>query len=233
MEEIQANKSKLRLLTFILSPLITAAVFFLAAGTLNFPEGWIFNIWYTLLAWAVTWYLWKKDPALLRERSDFGSFKNQKGWDKIFVPIAVVSYFIWFFIMPVEVCRLGWVTDVPIAVRVLGGVLLLISFVFLYRSVTDNTFLSPAVRIQEERKQKVITTGSYGFVRHPMYLGMAAIMLGAPFLMGSILGLALGIFLTILFMIRVPGEEKMLKEELDGYLEYTEKVKYRIFPFIW
>ncbi len=102
-----------------------------------------------------------------------------------------------------------------------------------FRSYTDNTFLSPLVRIQEDRKQRVVSTGVYGFVRHPMYLGGILMFLGTPLLLGSSLGVIAGLALTILLMARVAGEEKMLAGELEGYRKYMQKVRYRLFPFLW
>jgi protein-S-isoprenylcysteine O-methyltransferase Ste14 len=107
------------------------------------------------------------------------------------------------------------------------------SFFLFFRSYTDNTFLSPLVRIQEERKQRVISTGVYGIVRHPMYLGGILMFFGAPLLIGSGYGLLAGLALTILLMARITGEEEMLGRELDGYREYMQKVRYRLVPFLW
>ncbi|WP_318786492.1 isoprenylcysteine carboxylmethyltransferase family protein [Methanimicrococcus hacksteinii] len=227
------SPSVVRLLLYFLFPFFSAAVFFLLAGTVQFAAGWIFNLWLAILVFIITVYLWKKDPALLKERSNPGGYKNQKGWDKIFVPIVMILYFVWFFIMPLDVARFEWSGNAPAIGQGLGFLTLLISSFFLYRSVTDNTYLSPTLRIQEERNQTVITTGVYGFIRHPMYLGNAALFIGAPMLLGSVYGLFFGILLTVLLMSRIPGEEKMLKEELSGYFEYMDKVKYRLFPFIW
>ncbi|MGE5403238.1 MAG: methyltransferase family protein, partial [Candidatus Doudnabacteria bacterium] len=108
-----------------------------------------------------------------------------------------------------------------------------ISLFFLYRSFTDNPFLSPLVRIQRERNHKVVTTGVYSFVRHPMYLGAILMFIGAPLLLGSMYGIMLGALLSLFLVIRIFGEEKMLIEELEGYVDYTKKVKYRLIPFIW
>jgi protein-S-isoprenylcysteine O-methyltransferase Ste14 len=107
------------------------------------------------------------------------------------------------------------------------------SFFLLYRSYTDNPFVSPLVRIQAERKQRVVSTGVYGFVRHPMYLGAILMMLGVPLLLGSCWGILVGGALTLLLAARIVGEENMLTRELDGYEDYKKKVKYRLVPFVW
>jgi protein-S-isoprenylcysteine O-methyltransferase Ste14 len=107
------------------------------------------------------------------------------------------------------------------------------SGVLFLRSFTDNPFLSPLVRIQSDRKQSVVSTGVYGFVRHPMYLGATLMFLGAPLLLGSIAGLLVGAILSLLLAGRIAGEEKLLVSELAGYDEYRKKVRYRLLPFIW
>src|SRR6185312_893531 len=104
----------------------------------------------------------------------------------------------WIAIMPLDAKRYGWTTCFPLWLKVLGGIALIFSFFFFYRSYVDNTFLSPLVRIQTERKQQVVSTGVYGFVRHPMYLGGILLFIGAPLLLSSSYGLALGLLMTLL-----------------------------------
>ena len=117
--------------------------------------------------------------------------------------------------------------------KVLGIAGLAGSFFLFFRSYTDNTFLSPLVRIQEDRKQRVVSTGVYGFVRHPMYLGGIFMFTGSPLLLGSMYGWFVGLVLTALLMARIRGEEAMLARDLGGNREYMQKVRYRLIPFIW
>lgn len=158
---------------------------------------------------------------------------NQKGWDKYVVVGIFVGFIVWIVIMPLDAKRYEWTKDFPVYFKVLGGIELLLSFFFFYRSYTDNTFLSPLVRIQSERKQQVISSGVYGFVRHPMYLGGILLFIGTPLLLGSLFGIALGLIMTILLAFRTLGEEKMMLGELDGYEAYQKKVKYRFIPYLW
>ena len=111
--------------------------------------------------------------------------------------------------------------------------MLLASSFFFFRAFHDNTFLSPLVRIQVERKQHVVSTGVYRFVRHPMYLGALLLFAGTPLLLGSFAGLAIAAALAIFLGLRIVGEERLLDDELEGYTDYRRKVRYRLIPLIW
>lgn len=117
--------------------------------------------------------------------------------------------------------------------RPLGGLLLIPALYFLVKPAMDNTYLSAMVRVQSERKQRVITTGTYGFVRHPLYLGAALMMMDAPLMLGSLYAFVLSVIGTFIVAGRAVGEEKMLIDELEGYEDYKKKVKYRLFPYVW
>jgi protein-S-isoprenylcysteine O-methyltransferase Ste14 len=177
--------------------------------------------------------LYRKDPALLAERYRKPGTVNQKGWDKYVVYFLVIGFIAWIVIMPLDAKRFGWTAGFPLCLKILGGLGLIVSFFFFFRAYTDNTFLSPLVRIQTERKQQVVSTGVYGFVRHPMYLGALFLFTGTPLLLGSVYGIIIGLAILFLLVARIIGEEKMLINELEGYADYKMKVKYRLIPFIW
>jgi protein-S-isoprenylcysteine O-methyltransferase Ste14 len=144
-----------------------------------------------------------------------------------------VGWLAWIAIMPLDARRFGWSAGFPLWLQVVGGLLLVPAFVLFYRAFTDNPYLSALVRVQSERRQHVVSTGVYGFVRHPMYLGAILMFLGAPALMGSKYGLLIGLVLSLLLAGRSLGEEKLLVDELEGYEEYRKKVRYRLIPFVW
>jgi protein-S-isoprenylcysteine O-methyltransferase Ste14 len=213
--------------------LIFPALILFLSGDWFWTEGWIFGIWFTVLCFSTIIYLYRKDPALLEERYKKPGDGNQKGWDKYVVYGLVIAFVSWIIIMPLDAKRYVWSMPFPLAIKILGGIELLISFFLFFRSFTDNTFLSALVRIQSERKQQVVTTGVYGFVRHPMYLGGALLFLGTPMLLGSLFGIIIGVLVLFLLAGRIIGEEKMLMNELEGYDDYKKKVKYRLIPFVW
>jgi len=213
--------------------MIWPTLLLLLAGDWLWIEGWVFNLWFLTLCLTTILYLYRHDPALLAERYKRPGAGRQKGWDKYVVSGLVLGFIIWLTIIPLDAKRFAWTSGFPLLAKVLGGIGLLSSFFLLFRSYKDNTFVSPLVRIQAERKQKVVSTGVYGFVRHPMYLGGILMFLGAPLLLGSLYGILIGILICFLLVARIMGEEKMLADELDGYADYKKKVKYRLLPFVW
>ena len=218
--------------TFIYILIFPALLLFLSKDWF-WVEGWIFSIWYAVLCFTTIIYLYRKDPALLTERYQRPRTANQKRWDKYVVYGLIVGFITWIVIMPLDAKRFGWTIYFPFGLKVMGGIGLLFSFYFFFRSYVDNSFLSPLVRIQAERKQQVVTTGVYGYVRHPMYLGGILLFIGTPLLLGSKYGVIIGLLMLLLLAGRIVGEEKMLMEEMEGYSDYKKKVKYRLIPFIW
>jgi protein-S-isoprenylcysteine O-methyltransferase Ste14 len=213
--------------------LLFPVLLFLLAGDWGWREAWAFAIWFLVLCYTTIIYLYRKDPALLAERYKQPGTGNQEPWDRFVVYGLVVGFIVWIAIMPLDAKRFGWSPLFPLWLQFLGGAALAGSFFFFFRSYTDNTFLSPLVRIQEDRWQTVVSTGVYGFVRHPMYLGGVLMFLGTPLLLGSVFGIIAGLALTVLLMARIGGEEAMLMRELEGYGDYCQKVRFRLVPFIW
>ena len=179
--------------------LLFPALILILSGDYTWPEGWVFNIWFLLLCYSTILYLYKKDPALLAERYKQPGASNQEGWDVYVIYGIMIGFIVWILIMPLDAKRFGWSPVFPLWLTALGIAFLIGSFFLFFRSYTDNTFLSPLVRIQEERKQRVVSTGVYGFVRHPMYLGGILMFLGAPLLLGSLYGILAGLALTGIF----------------------------------
>src|SRR4029453_4912654 len=208
-------------------------ILFLLAGDLRWIEGWIFSVIFCVLSFATVLYLYFKDPALLNERFGSPFQKGQKSWDKILISVFFPGFIVWYMIMPLDARAFHWRPEFPLWLRIAGTLILLFGFFLLFQALNENTYAAPVIKMQKERGQKVISTGLYGIVRHPMYTGGALFFLGAPLLLGSIYGLAAGLILTILLAGRTFGEEAMLKQELDGYREYMKKVKWRLIPFVF
>ena len=202
------------------------------SGNWRWVEGWIFDIcWVSLLA-AIFLWLYYKDPALLAERMRLPGSGGESRADMAIVIGVKLGWIAWIVLPPLDV-RFGWTPRLPLWSEICGGVLLLAGSCFMFRAFTDNTYLSQLVRIQSERGQRVVDTGVYGLVRHPMYLGASLLFVGGALLLGSVLGLVVALAEVLLFVLRIFVEEKLLARDLEGYVAYREKVRYRLVPHVW
>lgn len=220
-------------LNSIATILFFPSIVVIASGDWRWVEGWIFSVWFVVMVLSATLYLAINDPALLAERSRFRFAENQKSWDRYVLRIIYVLMLSWFVVMPLDARRFRWSPEFPLLLKVVGGLMLIPALYLIFQSMAQNTFASTMIRIQREREQKVISTGVYGFVRHPMYSGCVFMMFGAPLLLGSIAGLIIGAIALAVLVGRIIGEEKMLSNELEGYSEYSQKVRYRLIPLVW
>jgi protein-S-isoprenylcysteine O-methyltransferase Ste14 len=213
--------------------LIFPLILFSLAGDLHWTEAWIFSIIFQLVCYTPLIYLYFHDPALLKERFGSPVQQDQKRWDKVLLILFFVDFFVWFAIMPLDARRFHWSPEFPFWSKAAGTLLLILAGIMLFEALRENTFAAPVVKLQKERGQKVISTGVYSIVRHPMYTGAVLLFIGTPLLLGSLLGLAMGLVLILTIAARSLGEEAMLKRELDGYSEYMKEVKWRMIPFVF
>src|SRR5215467_8818454 len=159
---------------------VFSLVLFGAAGTIDWPAGWIFFILFFAFAIALSLWLLKHDPGLLKERMTM--FRpDQKAWDKIFLPIALVGFLGWLALMPLDAVRFHW-SRMPVWLQSAGAIIMLISFYLFFLAYRENPYLSPMVRIQKDRGQRVISTGPYRYVRHPTYSGVLPLTVGTSLL---------------------------------------------------
>lgn len=203
------------------------------AGDWRWWAGWLFALWIVALSAITTVYLYRHDPALLAERWQRPGAAGQQAWDVHLVYAIALWWLLWLVVMPLDAKRYGWSPTFPLWVQALGAVCLLGAAFFLFRAFADNTFLSPLVRLQAERRHRVVDTGVYAIVRHPMYLGADLMMVGAPLMLGSVWALVIGLVFVGILAGRILGEEAMLTAELPGYAAYKAKVRYRLVPYLW
>jgi protein-S-isoprenylcysteine O-methyltransferase Ste14 len=213
--------------------LIFPAILLLLGGDWRWTEGWIYSILFYTMCSANLLYLHFKDPALLKERFGSPVQKEQKPWDKVLLMLFFIEFLVSFAIMPLDARRFHWSPEFPLWIKIAGALLLTLGLAMVFEALRENTFAAPVVKMQKERGQKVISTGMYGVVRHPMYAGAVLLFISTPLLLGSIYGLALGVLLIVTIAARSVGEEAMLKQELAGYSDYMNRVKWRIIPFVF
>ena len=215
-----------RLLRFFIS---LAALLFLTAWTLDYWQAWLFLAVFCGSSFAITHYLAKHDPQLLERRMNAGPGAEKEKSQKIIQVLALIA-FIAVLVFPAIDRRLAWST-MPPYVTTAGDVLVALGFLVIFFVFKENTFASATIEVAPE--QKVITTGPYALVRHPMYSGALVMLLGEPLALGSWWGLFTIIPITAVIVWRLLNEEKFLAKNLSGYSEYQSKVKCRLLPFIW
>ncbi len=211
--------------------IILAAALFIPAGTLAWVGGWVFLVLFCGFFLAVNLWLSSYNPGLLQERTHLGT-SDQLGWDKLLFPLLAVFPVAWLVFISFDAVRFHW-SPVPVGGQVAGLVVLLCSFYIFFLTFRENSYLSPVVRIQEERGHAVVSTGPYHYVRHPMYVGIVLFTLGTPLLLGSWYGVLVGLVLIVLVARRAVLEERTLRKELHGYPDYMAQVKYRLIPRVW
>ena len=221
------KKLLIRAMTAFLAGLILVMLLvFLPAGTLQFPRGWLFTGLLFVPMLAVGIMLLIKNPALLKKRLDAKeSEAEQKG-----VVLASGVMFLAGFITAGLDFRFDWL-QIPMWISLLAAVLFLLSYAMYAEVLRENTYLSRTVRVQEN--QKVIDTGLYGIVRHPMYSATVLMFLSVPLMLGSAISFCIFLVYPFLIAARIQNEENVLQNGLDGYREYQKKVRYRLIPFIW
>jgi protein-S-isoprenylcysteine O-methyltransferase Ste14 len=207
------------------------ALLFACAGTMHWPAAWVFLATCALLGPLCGWWLYRVDPALLAERLRPVLQKDQPAADKAFMIVFVIAMLAWLATMGLD--RRTQSSDMPVALQALGLVLFVLSTLFILWVFRENSFAAPVVKLQAERAQRVVSTGPYAHVRHPMYSGMILFFAGVPLLLGSWWGLAIAPVIVVLFAVRIGIEERTLREGLPGYSDYMTRVRYRPLPGVW
>lgn len=222
--------SKLILQTFVWFG-VMGALLFLSAGTLHWLGAWAYLVVMVGLSLTLGVALARRDPGLMNERLSPPIQKNQPATDKVLLSILLLAIFGWLALMGFDF-RFGW-SGVPVWVQVIGALVVLVGIWICYLTMLENSFAAPVVKIQDERGQRVITTGPYSYVRHPMYAGAILYFAGTALLLGSWWGLASVLVFIVLLAIRTFIEEKTLRTGLRGYDDYAANVRYRLIPLVW
>ena len=211
---------------YIMGLLLVGALLFLPAGTLGYTNGWLFIglLFAPMLFLGIV--LLVKSPELLRKRLDAREKENtQKG----VVALSALLFIAGFVVAGLDF-RFGW-TDVPLWCVVTASVVLLLSYGLYAEVMRENAYLSRTIEVQNG--QKVVDTGLYSIVRHPMYAVTVWLFLSIPVVLGSWWALVCFLPYVAVIAVRIVNEEKVLEAGLEGYSEYKKRVKYRIIPFVW
>lgn len=226
---MKKNISSLNIvLRFILAIPIMIAVIFWPAGTLNWWEGWIYLIGQLGFTTFLAIYLYRNSPELLQKRMAVEA--PTRLWDTL-IMIPFITSFVAVLIVPgFDVIRYEW-SQMPLFLEVIGFLGFAVSQYIMFAVMRENAFLLKTVEIQKD--QKVVSTGPYAIVRHPMYSSVLIMAISIPLALGSLYGLIPGLFTCLFITIRTELEDRTLRQELDGYKAYTKKVGYKLIPGLW
>lgn len=214
------------LVLMVFATIIQLAGLLIPAGTLYWAEAWIMVGIITTYALVTMIYLSRHNPEMIKKRM---SYKFEKGWDKIVI-ILMTLFFIPLYLIPGFDAGYGW-SSVPFLLEAVGFVGVSFSLVVVFLVMKENAYLFRTVKVVEG--QKLVTTGPYSFVRHPMYAAFMILFFYFPLALGSYYALIPGTLLAFLLIIRTHLEDKTLHKELKGYIEYAQKTRYRLLPYVW
>jgi protein-S-isoprenylcysteine O-methyltransferase Ste14 len=217
---------RLVVLRFVLAIVVLGLVFFLSAGTFKYWHAWVYcGILFIPMSF-VLFYLLKNDPALLERRM---RTKEEARPQKLVIKLATFVY-AFAFLIPGFDYRFKW-SSVPIALVITSDIVVFLGYLLFFLVLKENSYASRVVEV--EKGQKVISSGPYAFIRHPLYLAVVIMFLFSPIALGSFWAMITVIPLPLLLAFRIKDEERLLIKELVGYQEYTQRVRYRLIPKIW
>ncbi len=214
------------ILKFFLGVILVGILIFLPAGTFHFPSGWLFMGILFIPMFIAGVVMMFKNPALLKSRLDA---RETEAEQNLVVKLSGLMFLAGFIIAGLGF-RFGWYT-LPRWAVIAASAVFLIAYGLYAEVLRENTYLSRNVKVQEN--QKVIDTGLYGIVRHPMYAVTLVLFLSMPLVLGSVYSFVIFLTYPLIIAKRIKNEEALLEKELDGYREYKEKVRYRLIPFVW
>jgi len=217
------------LLSLVVLAVVMGLLLFIPAGTIYYWQAWVYLLIFMGASLLTTRYLMKKDPALLNRRMRGGPTAEKRRAQKL-IMLCMSIGFIALLVVPAFDHRFRW-SAMPLSGVIVGDALVAIGFYFIFLVYKENTFTSATIEVAED--QRVISTGPYAIVRHPMYASALLYLVGTPLALGSFWGL-LPLAAMMPFLIwRLYDEESFLARNLSGYTEYQKKVRHRLIPFIW
>jgi protein-S-isoprenylcysteine O-methyltransferase Ste14 len=204
-------------------------ILFYPAGTFHYWQAWVFIAAFTAATIVPTIYLGRTNPAALRRRMRAGPRAESRTVQKFIIIGAFVTLFAMMVLSALD-HRFGW-SSVPPVVAFIGDALVVVGLGVAMLVVVQNSYAAATVTVEAD--QPVISSGLYGLVRHPMYVGNVILMLGIPLALGSYWGLVMVVPGILVLVFRILDEERTLVAELDGYRDYTQRVHYRLLPYVW
>ena len=214
------------IIKIILGIVLVGLLIFLPAGTFDYFNGWLLMGILFIPMFLAGIVMMIKSPDLLKRRLET---REKLGEQKTVIKLSGLMFIVGFILAGLDF-RYSWL-PIPSFVSIIGSILFIIAYLLYAEVLRENTYLSRTIKV--EKNQKVIDTGLYGIVRHPMYMATLILFFSMPLVLGSIISFLVFLIYPFIIIKRLKNEEEFLEKELNGYKEYKEKVKYRLIPFIW
>ena len=211
---------------FLFGLIIICILLFIPAGTINYPNGWLFVALLFIPMFIAGVMMFLKSPELLKRRLNAKEKQNEQ---KIVLLVSGIMFLLAFVLAGLNF-RFGWY-KLPTAVIIIASIIFLLAYIMYAEVMRENEYLSRTVEVSDN--QKVVDTGLYGLVRHPMYTSTIFLFLSMPLVLDSIFSFIVILVYPIIIIFRIRNEEEVLEKELIGYKEYKEKVRYKLIPYIW
>ena len=211
---------------FLIGLIIICILLFIPAGTINYPNGWLFIALLFIPMFFAGIIMLFKSPDLLRRRLNA---KEEEDEQKTVILLSGIIFLLAFILAGLNF-RFGWF-KLPTIIIIIASVIFLLAYIMYAEVLRENEYLSRTVEVSEN--QKVVDSGLYGIVRHPMYTSTIFLFLSMPLVLDSIFSFVVMLVYPIIIIFRIRNEEKVLENELIGYKEYKEKVKYKLVPYLW
>jgi protein-S-isoprenylcysteine O-methyltransferase Ste14 len=226
--EVKAGISK-RIVQIVVVFVFEAAILFLSAGRFDWLWAWVLLLLYMVGVLVNASFMLRYNPETIARRA---SAEGVKGWDRIVSGLWALMGIVQLIVAGLDI-RNSWSEPLALAVHILSATVYTLGFALFSWAMISNAYFATVVRVQQDRGHRVCTSGPYRFVRHPGYVGAILQSLALPFLLGSIWALIPGIVSACILVVRTALEDRTLRQELPGYSDYAEQVRFRLLPGVW
>jgi protein-S-isoprenylcysteine O-methyltransferase Ste14 len=232
-KEATQTASPRQWVNLVVAYLLIPLILLICGGDLDWWQAWLYSLLIVVAGLGGRIWAERRHPGLLAERQDIENIRNAKAWDKVLAPLMAVSVGYPMVVVAGLDHRFDWSSEFPLWLIVLGFILILLGYAYAAWALAENRFFSSVVRIQTDRGHVVCESGPYRFLRHPGYAGNVLALFGIVLALGSVWTLIPAGVASIITVIRTVLEDQTLQDELPGYRDYTQRVRYRLIPWIY
>jgi protein-S-isoprenylcysteine O-methyltransferase Ste14 len=212
---------------------LVPALLFIFAGTTNWPMAWVYTALLLVSTIGSRLIVWRRNPDTLRERARFTASEGTPSWDRLLVPIVGLYGPMATMVVAGLDHRLGWSAVVPVIWQIVAALVIAGGYGLAVWAMVVNRYFSAVARIQQDREQVVVTSGPYRIVRHPSYAGAVLASLALPVMLDALWAAVPAAVMVVALIVRTGLEDRMLREELEGYQSYAGETRYRLIPGLW